>query len=359
MPALNKMMAGIQKIDPLTGKVTEKFKKAYDALKQWSNVSFGQLENRIQRLRKAYEGGFLSENALKAELNRVMPQIRLQVVKDLEPQRGQYRNERDYQSVVASEFMSRINDMFGDLGMNMMRNMFKGSTGEGIGRSILYQVERDIAKSTGSMSKSTTDLLSSPSATVKINGLDMFTHGIDSISALPKNISEAVNPYVLKLEQLNSTQDNSFSHVKDYSAEIANIIREIQALGVNIEALRKSTVDNTSAMTQLQGSFASSSSSADTQSTSNDFTALTVAVQGLSVTLSTIQGIQQANSSAFGEVINAVRSVEIALKSINTGNNYDIDINQQGFMIEKKSDADMLARNTVSALRAGIGNGVI
>lgn len=352
MPALNKMMAGIQKIDPLTGKVTEKFKKAYDALKQWSNVSFGQLENRLQRLRKAYEGGFLSENALKAELNRVMPQIRLQVVKDLEPQRGQYRNERDYQSVVASEFMSRINDMFGDLGMNMMRNMFKGSTGEGIGRSILAQVERDISKSTG-------DLLSSPSATVKINGLDMFTHGIDSISALPKNISEAVNPYVLKLEQLNSTQDNSVSHVKDYSAEIANIIREIQALGVNIEALRKSTVDNTSAMTQLQGSFASSSSSADTQNASNDFSALTVAVQGLSVTLSTIQGIQQANSSAFGEVINAVRSVEIALKSINTGNNYDIDINQQGFMIEKKSDADMLARNTVSALRAGIGNGVI
>lgn len=352
MPALNKMMAGIQKIDPLTGKVTEKFKKAYDALKQWSSVSFGQLENRLQRLRKAYEGGFLSENALKAELNRVMPQIRLQVVKDLEPQREQYRSQYDYQAVVASEFMSRINDMFGDLGMNMMRNMFKGSTGEGIGRSILAQVERDISKSTG-------DLLSSPSATVKINGLDMFTHGIDSISALPKNISEAVNPYVLKLEQLNSTQSNSVSPVKDYSAEIANIIREIQALGGNIEALRKSTVDNTSAMTQLQGSFASSSRSADTQSTSNDFTALTVAVQSLSVTLSTIQGIQQANSSAFGEVINAVHSVETALKSINAGNNYDIDINQQGFMIEKKSDADMLARSTVSALRSGIGNGVI
>lgn len=66
-----------------------------------------------------------------------------------------------------------------------------------------------------------------------------------------------------------------------------------------------------------------------------------------------------ANSSAFGEVINAMRSVENALKSISTGNNYDIDINQQGFMIEKKSDADMLARSTVSALRAGIGNGGI
>ena len=352
MPALNKMMAGIQKIDPITGKVTEQFKKAYDALKQWSNITFGQLENRISKIRKAVEGGFMDKSVLEKELKRVKPQIMLEVVKNLEPQRGQFRNERDYQSVVASEFMSKINDMFGDTGINAMSTIFNGKTGAEMGRSILNEIERGLSKSNG-------DLLSSPSATVKINGLDMFTHGLESISTLPKNISEAVNPYVLKLEQLNSPQGSPHSAVKDYSAEIANVVREIQSLSSNIQSLSKSTTDNTSVMTQLNGVFSAANGNSQTQNNANDFSALNIAVQGLSVTLNNIQGIQQANSSAFSEVINAVRSVENALKSINAGNNYDIDINQQGFMIEKKSDADMLARSTVSALRAGIGNGVI
>lgn len=352
MPALNKMMTGIQKIDPLTGKVTEQFKKAHDALKQWSNITFGQLENRISKLRKAVEGGFLDKSSLEAELNRVKPQIMLEVVNDLQPQREQYRNDRDYQSVVASEFMSRINDMFGETGLNIMRETFSDKTGAEIGRAILNEIERGLPNAQG-------DLLSNASSTVKINGLDMFTHGLDSISNLPKNISEAVNPYVLKLEQLNSSQSSPSSAIKDYSAEIASVVREIQSLSANIQVLSKSTTDNTSAMTQLNGIFSSANGNSQTQNAANDFVPLTIAVQDLSATLNNIQGIQQANSSAFSEVISAVRSVENALKSINAGNNYDIDINQQGFMIEKKSDADILARNTVSALRAGIGNGVI
>ena len=56
-------------------------------------------------------------------------------------------------------------------------------------------------------------------------------------------------------------------------------------------------------------------------------------------------------------ITNAVKSVEAAVKSINAGNNYDIDINQQGFIIQKKTDADLVARNTASALRSGLGNG--
>ena len=199
--------------------------------------------------------------------------------------------------------------------------------------------------------------MSSTSATFKINGLDVFSHGLESISNLPKNISEAVDPYVLKLEQLHSSQDSTSYSVKDYSAEVANVIREIQSLSSNIQGLSKSTSDNTSALTLLNGAFSSTNGLPMTQNSDNDFVPLITTVQNLSATLNNIQGIQQANSSAFGEVISAVRSIENSLKSINAGNNYDIDINQQGFLIEKKSDADTLARNTVSALRAGIGNG--
>lgn len=420
MPALNTMMKGIQRIDPLTGKITEQFKKAHDALKQWGNVTFDQLTNRIQKLRRAVEGGFIDKSALEAELRRVMPQLKLQVVNEIQPLREQYHSERDYQAVVASELISKINDMFGDVGVNMARETFNGQTGVSMGRAIIEEVERGI---------------SGISATFKINGLDQFNQGLGSIANLPQNISNAVSPYVAKLEQLNSPQGSQQSFtattaVKDYSAVIASIVREIQAssqanvtavngvtsavnavetavkshqteintqgsisqalssaiallvsrieqsgavyqssstsmtrgmseLAGSINTLKNSADANVSAMVQLQASVKSAGDSYNSANVTSAITPLASAVNNLSTAFNAFSAIQQANSSAFGEVINAMRSVENALKSMSTGNNYDIDINQQGFMIEKKSDADMLARSTVSALRAGIGNGGI
>ena len=181
MPALNQMMKGIQRIDPMTGKLTEKFKKAHDALKQWANTSFDQLTSRVQKLRRAVEGGFIDKSALEAELKRVMPQLKLQVVNELQPQREQYRSERDYQAVVASELISRLNDMFGEVGMNMARDMFNGQTGADMGRAIVTEVERGFSGSSG---------------TFKLNGIDQLQQ---SISSLPQNISNAFQPYVSKL----------------------------------------------------------------------------------------------------------------------------------------------------------------
>lgn len=419
MPALNSMMKGIQRIDPLTGKVTEQFKKAHAALKEWGNVTFDQLTNRIQRLRKAVEGGFIDKSALEAELRRVMPQLKLQVVNDLQPQREQYRSETDYQAVVASELIAKIDDLFGEVGMNLARASFNGQTGAEMGRSIIAEVERGLSDTT---------------AAFTINGLDQFNQGLGSITNLPQNISNAVSPYVSKLEQLSSSQGSqpSFSALpaaKDYSAVIASIVREIQAssqanvtavngvttavnavenavksketgnnqgnisqafsnaitplvarieqsssayqssttamttgmreLAGSINTLKNSADANVSAMVQLQASVKSAGDSYNAANVTSAITPLASAVNNLSTAFNAFSAIQQANSSAFGEVINAMRSVENALKSMSTGNNYDIDINQQGFMIEKKSDADMLARSTVSALRAGIGNGGI
>ena len=77
MPALNSLFKGIQKIDPLTGKVTEKFKKAYDALKQWANVTFDRLGQRIQKIRQAVEGGFIDRSALEKEAKNALQQSSL------------------------------------------------------------------------------------------------------------------------------------------------------------------------------------------------------------------------------------------------------------------------------------------
>lgn len=655
MPALNTMMKGIQRIDPLTGKVTEQFKKAHNALKQWANVTFDQLANRIQRLRRAVEGGFIDKSALEAEFNRVMPQLKLQVVKDLQPQREQYRSEQDFQAVVASELMSKINDLFGDIGLQLASKAFNGQTGVSIGRSILQEVERG---------------LSGFSGTFKIDGVEQitqstnqFVQNLSSLVNIPQNISNAVNPFVFRLEQISNSQntsstqtsqsmpdfqkftssidsntsalgqareavinlvnsigniknDNSNSAVKDYSDNIALIVKEIQAssqanvnavngvvsavnsvegavkaqtagntqtqdfssalspvitaiqslsasltsiqnsaqanvsavnavenavkaqnqeaninidtnsltqalisgiapfissleqgnniyqasasllsgnvqaLGQNInnlnksaensisalsqlqtaisslqgqnntsdlsliisalqnisaslgsvqssaqsnvdavrgvasavnavenavkmqkqevtnnfdtssfaqavtsafapllakidqnsnvyqssssvmaremqglssilDALRKSADNSNSAMTQLQMSVKASADAYSATNITSAINPLIGSVQSLANTLNVIQSIQQANSSVLSNMISAVRAIESALKSMNAGNTYDIDINQQGFMIEKKSDADMLARSTVNALRAGIGNGGI
>ena len=482
LPALNSMMNGIQRIDPLTGKVTEQFKKAHEALKQWGNVTFDQLSNRIQRLRKAVEGGFIDKSALEAEFKRVMPQLKLQVVNDLEPLRSQYRTESDYQAVIASALISKINDLFGDFGTQLAANIFNGKTGSEMGHSIIAEVERGISnisstfnlngidqfnQGLGSIqnlpqnisnaispyvlkleqfnnaaaafgqrgSGAALDLVKNSnqlgnfSGTFNINGIEQLQQGLNSIATLPLNISNAVSPYVSKLEQISNSQiassnnANPYSAIKDYSSEIAAVVREIQAssqanvsavdkvtsavnsveaiiksqqndsfsqsvinafspfiaqfeqntkvfqasstsitqkmqeLSSNFDALKKSADNSISAMTSLQSSVNSAAESYEATNITNAVNPLSGAVLNLANTLNDIQHIQQENASALSEVINAVKTVESALKNFNAGNNYDIDIIQQGFNVHNKSDADYAARSAVSALRSGLGNG--
>ena len=59
----------------------------------------------------------------------------------------------------------------------------------------------------------------------------------------------------------------------------------------------------------------------------------------------------------YSQLLNALSSVENAIRAIPSGNNYDIDINQQGFVVGSKSDADNLARSTANSLQVGLGNG--
>ena len=173
----------------------------------------------------------------------------------------------------------------------------------------------------------------------------------DKIIINEGSITQAViagfNPLISRIEQNSNI----------YQASSAAVSKSIQDLDVNIEALRKSAESSNSAILQLQTSVKAAGDSYDATNITRAINPLTEVVQNLAGVLTTIQNINQASNAAILDVINSVRSLESTVKSLDAGNNYDIDINQQGFIIEKKSDADMLARSTVTALRSGLGNG--
>ena len=466
LPALNSLYKNIQKVDPLTGKLTEQFKKAYDALKQWANVTFDQLSQRIQRLKKAVEGGFIDKSALEKEAKSALQQIKVQVVTDLEPLRDTFKSKNAYYSTIASEVYNKAFEMGGDVFADALRKELQGyydQSGASMGRAFVEQVQKG---------------LSNASASIKINEIEMLANSNQSQSNLnfqnlSSNISESIRPSISKLESLGSQQsalgsqlisqignvipvltklsgtidtnnsvlsrandavlsltksmlslkagssENSYAGIKDYSSEIAQVIKEIQnvssglaslqslsqanlnavkevanavssleaaiktqqpatpekenstynqsalnelsknlaSLQVSVDALKNSADSNVTVMGSLQNSFATSTSNTSGENFSNVIAPLINSVQSLAVTVENIQSINQSNSSYVSSITPAVKSLETAIKAIDGGNNYDIDIHQEGFVIQKKSDADLLARNTVSALRTGFANG--
>lgn len=394
LPALKSIMNGIQKFDPLTGKVTEKFKKAYDTLKQWSNVSFSELSESMSELRRAFEGGFISKSKVKDELQNSLPDIKLQIVDEAKHLKEQYKSEEVYNSVIASKFSRKVEDLFGDIGLEFLKNTYGNRSGDSIGKSILNDVEEILAEQKRNNSNISADNNSSNNNLQQTLG--NFATRLEQISssqAIPssantatreenraaeqnsqivteiknllpaiQNISTSVNNGVHSMIStivsvaLPNKKSDTASSEYDFSSEIASVVKEIQSLADNINALNKSTSENTSAISQLHDTW-SIHNGTNSQTYSSDFATITSAVLNISATLNIIQDTQMNHSSAFSEVITAVHSVENSLRSFSAGNNYDIDIHQQGFVIDKKSDADALARNTVSALRSGLGNG--
>ena len=372
-PALNSLTKGIQKIDPLTGKVTEQFKKAYDALKQWSSVTFDQLAQRIQRIRRAVEGGFIDQSALQAEFERVSKQVKLQVSAELAPTRESYKSQDAFNSVVASEYVARMGELGGEAFMNLLQREFSGlydKSGAAIGAAIMKQVDNGL----------------NSDVVMKINGVDMLKRGGQTqanlnFSALSKAFTDSVNPLISKIEQVTIPQAASSNDISSHFPEIITVMNKLQAgidnnssaLGRANEALLafvnsigninvQNTANPVLAVQDYSSQFANvikeiqavSTGLAAVQSIAQ---ANVSAVNSIGVTAGSIQSLNQAHSTTLAEIINAVKAVEVAVKTTNAGNNYDIDINQQGFIVEKKADADLIARNTASALRSGLGNG--
>ena len=417
LPALNKMYSGIQKFDPLTGKLTEQFKKAHDALKQWSNVTFDKLAKRIQSLRKAYEGGFIDQKSLEAEFKRVAPQLKLQIVNELQSSKGQFRNEQDYQSVIASEFSSKVHELFGDIGDSLLRNVFNEQTGSSMGRAILHEVQKDVTGNNNIV--------------MKIDGIDMLKQSAAALNTqfFSQSIASTMNPVISKFEQLSSHSQAE----KDYSNSIAQVVQAIQNVStgvrdvkgavVSLESAVKSqssssntnntniaqalsnsisplmskvdevknavlSVDN-SVKSSSQSGYSNFDSSSISQALTNGFNPLLYRLEQNSANLINLQqsitelkisadnnttalSQQQSGNNDFSTVLspilNAIQDVhtsltalEAALKSVKQGNTFNIDIEMQGFNVQKNSDADILARSLVSSLqnslRSGFGNG--
>ncbi len=317
-PALEKLTSNIQKINPLTGKVTEQFKKAYAALKEWANITFDKLAQRIQKLRKAFEGGFISKEALEAEYRKVTPQIKAQVIAELQPMKDQLSSS-NYYSILASEFTSRLQDIGGDVFIEMWRkevNNLWSQSGQVIGAAIERQAKNVIASNTTSQPVLT-----------------------------PQNFSQALTPLINKVEQIgNQRQGNT-----DYSGSISLIVTEIKNISTNIQNVRTAIAALEATLKALQiPTFDSSGVISGIQD-----------IRGAINTLDNTVKSQSQTSIDTSEIISAIQNVVSALQTITGGNTYDIDIHQQGFVVQEKSDADMLARYTMSALRSGIGNGGI
>ena len=165
-------------------------------------------------------------------------------------------------------------------------------------------------------------------------------------NAISQAVINGVNPLIAKLDAGSS----------NYQAASAGLAKDILALLQAVEALRKSADSNSNAISSLLSSGASArSTSFDSLDTS--LAQLLNSVKSLAATVSAIHSINQNNLAAVSGITNAVKALEISVKSIDAGNTYDIDINQQGFVVQRQSDADSIARSTVAALRSGLGNG--
>jgi len=225
-PTLEKMAKGLQKIDPLTGKVTEQFKKAYNALKQWSSVTFDRVAKKIQNLRKAVEGGFIDKKALENEFRDTSEKLKLQIVTEYAPTKGQYQNQEAYRSVLASEYMSRLQDLGGETFVEMAKKEFSNSfakTGSAIGEMI----ERTAKRSTLN------------AQIVRINGVEQAQN---SQGFNMQSFTQALNPVVSGIQQL-ATQKQQAAPFVDYSSYIASIITELKNTNVSVQNV-KVAVDN-------------------------------------------------------------------------------------------------------------------
>ena len=285
-PALEKMAKGLQKIDPLTGKITEGFKKAHNALKEWANVTFDKVAQKIQRLRKAVEGGFIDKKALENEFKDASEKLKIQIAAEYAPTKGQYQSQEAYRSVLASEYISRLQDLGGETFVEMARKQFSNLSGN-IGSAIGAMVER--ATRTSYLQQEQKVFVNGREIQQNLQGFNM------------QNFTQALSPVVSGIQQL-ATQKQQTTPSVDYSSYIASILAELKNTNVSVQNVK-------------------------------------VAVDNLSSNFTTIgEAIKNSSSS-------------------NGGNTYNVEINQSGFSIQRKSDADNVARLTESAIRQGLGNG--
>ena len=323
VPALQSMLNGIQKIDPVTGKLTEKFKKAHDVLKEWANVTFDNLTNRIQKLRKAVEGGFIDKSVLEKELKDSLPQLKLQVISELEPTRGQFKSQSAYEATVASDLVAKVIDLFGEAGQEFVQKIYQGMTGTEIGKAILRDNQRDLTGNNGT--------------TAYINGIEQVmtksVHSIaDSIGALNYQLNRTPQQRQDNTSTLNISGGNLNEAIRSISEktgidlrEVANIFGEkagsvaeafksnFATVNSSIQVLNDTISNNSNVISRTGDSMLglinsihtpSSNSNVYLKDYSSEFDAVIKAIDN-------INSSAQANISAVNVVGEAVKAIQV------------------------------------------------
>ncbi len=399
MPTLNKLASGIQKIDPITGKLTESFKQVYETLKSWNDITFDKISKRIQALRKAYEGGFVDKKAVESEFKQLSEQLKLKIVTELEPTRSEYKDQKAYEGVVASEYFAKIGEIGGEIMLEQAKKEFDNPYAwNNIGEIILKQVSSGIGKSSSTFKLNGVDIqregIKANEGTFQIDGLTQaFTNSFApfmtrleqvsenfyksqpeiKISGISESIMSGIAPFVTKLEEVK--QVSPVLDVQNFSSVVSEIVTAIRTVSTDVGEVRTAVnAVETAIKSQSQASVSLDSSTISQAVSSSispivtllsqqqntlqtETTTIESVIKSIEAIKTTIENNNDSETIDFSPVISALNEIRNVLNTMDAGNNYNIDINQQGFVIQEKNDADRLARATINALKTGLGNG--
>ena len=332
MPALSKMAGAIQKVDPVTGKLTEAFKRAHDALKEWAGVTFDALKGKISDLRKAIEGGFLKKSDLEGEFEAFSKAAKVKVAAEMEPQRGLYKDDRQFYGVAASKWVDQIREAFGDSfadrAVGELRDAAKwagGDMGEAFRQRM--KIEQDKERYAPRQQGLTSDLGRS-SLSPREGGSDgivqTLLRGLEPVAASLRTAGDAQ----ARAGQSMATEASAFTAAAGRVAE-------------RMSQMEVALAENTAALRDVKAAIGTEGGGGAPQpGGASDGTAQIVAA----IT---------ANGAALGEV-------KAAIGALSQGGG-DVTVNLQDFTVRQESDIERIKRMIADALRIysprlGMGN---
>lgn len=297
VPALQAMANGLNKVDAMTGKVPESFKKATKALKEFADMTFDKLKGRIQEIKDAVEGGFVDRKALEAEFKGAFEKAQLKVTAELLPRRGEYQDPKVFSGVLMSEIKKEMESI----------------GGKGYGDKAVVELRKLMERFGGDLGRYFED---------------------------QKRIAERREKYDVKpqAQQAQRTEPQRPQEQDKTQGIVQGILNGFVPF-----------------MSKLEG--AQSGQAAAAQSLANAIAPINAVIQTLVVKLGAVQGAVTANTTALSSATGAIEKMGTPDgPSRKSEPSIHIEINQHGFIIQKKSDADMVAKLASGALRTGLGN---
>ena len=156
-----------------------------------------------------------------------------------------------------------------------------------------------------------------------ISGVEMAVKAQQPAATIDTNsiaqaITAGINPFLNKLD----------AQTASYVASTGELSRNIVGLDGYIDGLRKSTETNTNALSSLQNSLGNTLGAGSSESFSATLSPLVNSVQSLATTVASIQSINQGNEAEIAVLTSTVKGIESAIKGLEGGNTYNIDIKQ-------------------------------